>query len=180
MTLIRQRTDGDCAICSLAMFLGKSYEDLLPLYTPEEVMDGALSTRTMEIACSFGRCIDVNYDEQIDYRCPAILCVDSLNNEAPKATHMVYWDGHEILDPSTKNTFGPHDKPRVRYALQETPSEPFTAVYDKDMGFGRPSMTDMMRLFRVPTETVVDMVARAGIADRVRFLFKGHPPLQGE
>lgn len=58
----------------------------------------------------------------------------------------------------------------------------FTAIYvDSWMSGGhRRSLTKMRRITRLPDETVGDMLQREGIAESTNYLFKGHPPLQGE
>lgn len=63
--------------------------------------------------------------------------------------------------------------------------EKFTAIYEEVVESGSWSggctyILKMKRIDQFEGETVEDMLKRESIHQCARFLFKGHPPLQGE
>jgi len=114
--VIRQRMKSDCAICTIAMALGRGYD---------EVMAAALETKSFDPAkgmWSEYRVIEAfglkqMQDFRVLHRGPlapeyflhfswgrrAILAVPSLNIE--DSFHSVYWSGTELFDPCTLKTY---------------------------------------------------------------------------
>lgn len=118
--LIRQRTRHDCAICTIAMALDRTYE---------EVMEAALATDSFNptggchaeyrIIEKFGLyqlkdfrtmpkgILDPNYFRHLSWGRRAILAVPSLNK--PGGFHSVYWDGGTLYDPCDLLTYSEWD-----------------------------------------------------------------------
>ena len=110
--LVPQRDGRDCVVCCLAMALGLTYEEILDHLPPGcsyfEETDVGLQTphahAILKRNCygfkfifpesdpSDGTVMPKVGDE------PALITIRSLNREG--STHMVYWDGEELYDPS--------------------------------------------------------------------------------
>jgi hypothetical protein len=115
MTTIKQRGNGDCAVAATAMFLGKTYDEIVDLFP--EAKDGFPNGThaEVEVCLHFGimlecvhlpghaRSLNEYYD--MDMSQPAMVVVLSQNKE--DALHMIYWDGKEIHDPSNLKCYGP-------------------------------------------------------------------------
>ena len=136
-SLIRQRLRTDCAICTIAMALGKPYE---------AVMEAALAAK----AFSSDRGTNAEYSviekfglkQMIDFRIMhrgqlapeyfrhfswgrrAILAVPSLNNEG--GFHSVFWSGCQLFDPCTRKTYSKWDelRPDEIILIAETGAHP--------------------------------------------------------
>jgi hypothetical protein len=116
MKIVKQRHHGDCAICSLAMFLSVSYETIESLVSKFEAYEGLTEEKTLEIANMFEE-VELKLDESWDRSRPAIVMLPSLN--LLDIEHACYWDGKKIWDPSTKVPY--LDLPsNIIYALQKT------------------------------------------------------------
>lgn len=116
--LVKQRTNYDCALAVLAMVSGKPYEEL---FDPEfcariETKTTCTGDDLIEAYCRAGferdknmRIIHVGYGvspaivRQLLWGRRAMIQVPSLNYEGSE--HFVYWNGREILDPSTKQVY---------------------------------------------------------------------------
>jgi hypothetical protein len=98
--LIKQRYKGDCAVASLAMFLGISYENILKHYSEElaeKFYDGAWNSKTLRVAKEYGVELTCIY-ENFNLNKPSLLVVPSLNIEG--RLHTIYWDGENVFDPA--------------------------------------------------------------------------------
>lgn len=113
--LIQQRTTDDCVICTVAMALSASYEDVMAM-----ALDNALYTagvgckRDYYLIERFGhrqmetfRVLDrgvlaPEFFLHLSWRRRAILAVPSLNFPG---LHSVYFDGRAVQDPSTLRTY---------------------------------------------------------------------------
>jgi hypothetical protein len=108
--LVRQRMKSDCAICTIAMALGRSYEDVLVAALNARAFKPEEGTRSeYSIIEQFG--LEQMKDFRILHRgqlAPefflhfswgrrAILAVPSLNIEG--GFHSVYWNGSQLFDP---------------------------------------------------------------------------------
>ncbi|MGD8777702.1 MAG: hypothetical protein PVH88_01940 [Ignavibacteria bacterium] len=99
-TLIKQRYKGDCAVASLAMFLGISYDEIIKHYSEElEVMfeNGVWDHKTFEVAEKYGVELTCVYKD-FDFSKPSMLIIPSFNLK--DKNHMVFWDGEKVFDPS--------------------------------------------------------------------------------
>ena len=115
--LIRQRTTHDCAICTIAMALGKVYEDVMAVGLEGKWFDPEGGTRSeYAIIESFGLkqmrdfrvmhrpdCISPTFFLHFAWQRRAILAVPSLNKEG--GFHSVYWTGLHLLDPCSQQTY---------------------------------------------------------------------------
>lgn len=96
---VQQRMPADCAVATLAMFLGVAYEDIARHCTGAELVDSGLSwSRENHILHLFRKPCDVFDRTVMDWNAPAILSVPSIN-EAEGVTHSLYWDGNRVWDP---------------------------------------------------------------------------------
>lgn len=112
--MIKQRLRSDCAICTIAMALGKTYDEVLAVagdkFNPDE------GTRSEYVIIErFG--LKQMVDFRILHRGPlapdyflhfswgrrAILAVPSLNIDG--GFHSVFWSGSELFDPCTRKTY---------------------------------------------------------------------------
>lgn len=106
----------DCAICTIAMALGKSYEDVLVAALQARAFKPEEGTRSeYSIIEQFG--LEQMKDFRVLHRGPlapeyflhfawgrrAILAVPSLNIEG--GFHSVYWNGSQLFDPCTAKTY---------------------------------------------------------------------------
>lgn len=118
--LIRQRNNSDCAVCTLAMALGVSYDEVLALCPDyrKRLADGirvGLSIPDyLYVARSYGftfrsvypHTVNKEYgDDFWEYLSEkiALLVVHSLNYKG--RLHSVYWDGLGVYDPSKKRRY---------------------------------------------------------------------------
>lgn len=115
-TLIKQLSGNDCVLACVAMARGVKYwHDLWATDDLEKVIkSGGIHTLDSWMDRA-GFVKDVNWfefqaygssDQQLIkcllWKRPALLSVHSLNIKG--GSHMVYWDGHEVFDPSTLRT----------------------------------------------------------------------------
>lgn len=108
--MIKQRTQLDCGVCALAMFTGKTYEEI------EAVIAFNLPKRTFPVNGMNNEEIAIVLD-YLDYRpiqvntvlenAPAICTVPSLGSK--KAFHFIYWDGKEMHDPANFEIYTTED-----------------------------------------------------------------------
>lgn len=111
----KQRTNKDCAICTLAMFLGVPYEEVkITTEQMESILFGGME-REVEDAILLAHGYEVGKHYTRMHAAPwwattgfvknmlwgrrAIISVMSKNYR--DATHAVYWDGEALYDPST-------------------------------------------------------------------------------
>lgn len=114
--MIHQRMSTDCAICTIAMALGRSYDEVMQLAIGKKAWDPQKGCRAeYSIIEAFG--LEQMKDFRVMHRGPlapeyfrhfswgrrAILAVPSLNQE--DCFHSVYWSGSELFDPSTGKTY---------------------------------------------------------------------------
>ena len=96
---IQQRMPADCIVATLAMFLGRSYEDIARHCSGAELIQYGISFHREEHICGLFKinieAIDVSL---LDWKRAAILTVPSLNDGRGQ-THSVYWDGKRVWDP---------------------------------------------------------------------------------
>jgi len=103
--LIKQRSEYDCGVATFAMYLGRSYEEAVVLCS--EVFGGEWDPN-MLITHNFQLLVLQRAGEpsalvvQLNRSRPAIVATVSLNHEG--SGHLVYWDGHAVLDPSLGRT----------------------------------------------------------------------------
>lgn len=96
---IQQRMPADCAIAALAMFLGKSYEDIARHCSGAELVQYGLPwPRERHICSLFKVDVEVVDVSLLNWKRAAILTVPTLN-EPGGGTHAVYWDGRRAWDP---------------------------------------------------------------------------------
>ncbi len=116
MDLIRQRERSDCAICTIAMALGRSYEETMAAAIAARAYEPGVGTRS-----EYAIVEKLGLKQMIDFRClqrgqlapeyflhfswgrRAILAVPSLNIEG--SFHSVYWSGTTLFDPCTLKTY---------------------------------------------------------------------------
>lgn len=129
VNLIPQRTPNDCAVCTVAMALGRSYEEVMATAVKEEAFEPDRGMRReYSVIEAFG------LKQMIDFRIMhrgvlapefflhfswgrrAILAVPSLNIEG--GFHSVYWTGTELLDPCTLKTYIRWDELRPDEIIQ--------------------------------------------------------------
>jgi hypothetical protein len=131
--LIRQRGERDCYLCCLAMATSRSYNSIAAALSNEELQE-------MNHEGSYGALLDklrtvCGLKEGTDFRSilwatigersgtagarpgvmrallwgrRAIIQVPSLNYE--NQMHVIYWDGHQLFDPSNKKTYDVWDE----------------------------------------------------------------------
>lgn len=126
-TLIKQRDSYDCGIACLAMALNLSWEDVMQAM-PEEhkpvlVEKGMSDKMYHALFANLGLVNDVDYTTRYygnhwcNYRFfknmlwgrRAICEVRSKNY--PEGFHFIYWNGHDVFDPSTMLTYSNEDWP---------------------------------------------------------------------
>lgn len=108
MSIIKQRTTFDCAVCCLAMVTDTSYENVLE-YLPREALIYLAQQKGIYARNEIEYLIRVNYKFETLYtpegykpkhKRKAVLLVPSLNN--PNKKHSIAYDGEKVLDPSTR------------------------------------------------------------------------------
>lgn len=135
--LIQQRLRTDCAICTIAMALGKEYDDVMAAAVASKAFKPEEGTRSeYAIIEHFG------LRQMVDFRClhrgqlapeyflhfswgrRAIMAVPSLNIE--KGFHSVFWSGSELFDPCTLKTYSKWDelRPDEIILIAETGAHP--------------------------------------------------------
>lgn len=141
---IEQRTTSDCAIAAIAMFAGYPYEDVLEAAGDLYTEDGTKNIAKVLINLGFkdanpwrnqengnGRefktiwmndAINPKFVMNLMWGREVMLSVPSLNVE--DGWHMIYYDGHEVLDPNpqSRKRYQPDDllklEPREIYVWQ--------------------------------------------------------------
>lgn len=122
--LVPQRTTSDCSICCFAMALGRTYEEVLAAvgahYDPTKGLANEYEAlKDLGLKCKFENgeltddsefcvkrrdwCIHPQLLRSWVWGRRAIITVPSLNNE--DGFHVVYYDGKNLFDPSTKNRY---------------------------------------------------------------------------
>lgn len=112
--IVKQETDYDCAVCCFMMLTGKSREEVISAigdaYDPEEGLN-----KTHMALCRLGFnsgeymvmhrdwCLSYQMFARLAWRRRTLLTVPSLNLAG--GWHMVYHDGEQLLDPSTKKQY---------------------------------------------------------------------------
>jgi len=96
---VQQRMSADCTVAALAMFLGRSYEDIARHCSGAELVQYGLPWARERHICELFK-VDVEVVDRslINWKHAAILTVPSLN-DGKGQTHAVYWDGHRVWDP---------------------------------------------------------------------------------
>lgn len=120
MVLIQQRSASDCAICTLAMALSRSYDEVMAAAVKAEAYDPARGCRAeYAIVEQFGLqqmrdfrvlhrgVLAPEFFLHFSWRRPAVLAVPSLNIDA--GFHSVYWDGRRLFDPHPLKTYAAWD-----------------------------------------------------------------------
>jgi hypothetical protein len=135
--LIKQRLRTDCAICTIAMALGKPYDEVMSVAIAAEAFKAEEGTRSeYAIIEKFGlrQMVDFRvlhrgqlapeYFLHFSWGRRAILAVPSLNIEG--GFHSVFWSGTELLDPCTARTYGKWDelRPDEIILIAETGAHP--------------------------------------------------------
>ena len=96
---VYQRTDDDCLICALAMFTGRTYEEIQEIAhrcDPMFPLGGPMShsiMRNVANACGFVLLSGI----YMLWNKPAIIGV--VSPTVPDTGHAVFWDGEKIIDP---------------------------------------------------------------------------------
>lgn len=96
--VVKQRRSSDCAICCIAMFLNRTYneaETLVKCHLKNFSGNGINFDQISKVLFPMYR---MGLCRTIIKGVPAILAVPSL--VVPKKYHFVYYDGQEIHDPS--------------------------------------------------------------------------------
>lgn len=109
--LIRQKTNDQCAIASIAMATGLDYDYVLNMGILTRNYTEGNGTHTASLVSSLGISYKSIYDhsrrtsnsfwEEVLWGRRALLTVKSINNEG--GTHIVYWRYNEVLDPQNGN-----------------------------------------------------------------------------
>lgn len=128
MQLVVQRTGHDCAICTIAMALGMTYDQVMAAGLESKAFDPESGTRgasrileALGLSNRFDRGNPVGdfvsrrrsfeispayFRGQIWGR-RAVICVPSLN--IPGGWHSIYWDGAQVWDPSPRKRYETFD-----------------------------------------------------------------------
>ena len=145
MKLIEQRTPTDCSICSLAMYLDRTYEEIMDIvntYDPNiarRIQDGVYGLdiiSELHIIRHFGGntvCL-LTFPQSL--KC--FLAVASLN--FPGKLHAVAYDGNEVFDPSL---YKKHNKTSILYGIADVITEynqdsREIIEYEESLGLNRP------------------------------------------
>lgn len=98
---VYQRTDDDCLICAVAMFTGKSYEDIQemaraadPLFPSGGPMSHSIM-RGVANACGLVLLSSI----YMLWEKPAIIGL--VSPTVPDTGHAVFWDGEKLIDPGS-------------------------------------------------------------------------------
>ncbi len=98
---VYQRTDDDCLICALAMFTGRTYEDIQDMAVksdPRFPLGGPMSHSIMRgVANACGLVLLSGIYMLWDK--PGIIGV--VSPTVPDTGHAVFWDGEKIIDPGS-------------------------------------------------------------------------------
>ena len=99
--LVIQRHEYDCGVCTSAMYLGKSYEETVDLFS--KAFEGDWDPNT-PITHNFQLLVLLTAGEpsalvaRLNPARPAIVATISLRHK--DSGHMVYWDGQAVFDPT--------------------------------------------------------------------------------
>lgn len=129
MALIQQRERSDCAICTIAMALDRSYDEVMAAAIKRKAYEPDVGTRS-EYAILEALGLEQLVDFRVMHRTVlapeyflylswgrrAILAVPSLNIEG--SFHSVYWTGTELRDPCTLKTYSKWDELRPDEIIQ--------------------------------------------------------------
>jgi ABC-type bacteriocin/lantibiotic exporter with double-glycine peptidase domain len=117
MKLVKQKGPSDCVLCSLAMAVKQPYTKLFSSKFREKVLtsdgcyDKLLTEAFKRAGLVEGENLKKIYTENLDRHLVnaiiwgrrALLQVPSLNYA--KGSHMIYWNGRELLDPSNLQVY---------------------------------------------------------------------------
>lgn len=126
--LIEQRTDHDCGIASLAMFLGRTYEEILEVYGKSVENDGMYTKEVFRVAYLLGR--PLKFRKFIPGKRAFCIVPAQCSKEL---SHAVIYDGEQIFDPSPIRGFW-HPTAVMEQAKQVFTDEPcgFRLLNDND------------------------------------------------
>lgn len=103
ITHIKQKSNWDCAIASIAMMAGVDYSDVLKKFEkkfPESIGRGLSDSEILTLMKSYGmKPLIIDY---VFFDISAILFLPSKNES--NGDHAVYFCGKEIYDPNYKRT----------------------------------------------------------------------------
>lgn len=97
--VVRMRTDDDCMICALAMFAGRSYDEVVSaarIEHPRFPDQGPMSHSMLRVLASRWNIALVSSIYML-WDHPAIIGV--VSPTIPNCGHAVVWDGEKIIDP---------------------------------------------------------------------------------
>lgn len=118
MILIKQRSDSDCVLASLAMITGKAYDELWSItdFPAQAVRENGLRGESLYDAFAHAGFVrnqtyksvyTVNLDFHVKnallWGRTTLVQVPSLNYD--KSSHMLACDGSTVYDPSNKQTY---------------------------------------------------------------------------
>lgn len=97
--LINQRYRHDCSIACIAMFVGKSYDDIKDKYFPTRDFNFRTILNIEFEAIMYDMGIQIKEDEGFDSMVDSIVILASLNDIGKY--HAVYWDSKDqkVYDP---------------------------------------------------------------------------------
>ena len=112
---IQQRMPADCTVATLAMFLGKTYEDIARHCSGAELVQYGLPWHREHYICRLFKVeVEVVDISLMNWQRAAILTVPSLN-DGKGQTHSVYWDGKRVWDPQKgREGYGTYTNQRAR------------------------------------------------------------------
>jgi hypothetical protein len=116
MDLVQQRMSTDCAICTIAMALDRSYEDVMAAavasdaWSPEKgcraeyrIFETLGLEQMIDFRVMHRMVLAPEFFRHFSWGRRAILAVPSLNFE--DSFHSVFWNGTVLFDPSPKRTY---------------------------------------------------------------------------
>lgn len=104
--IVKQRTDCDCMVASMAMLLGWTYEQMAEYFPPKAVKETGYTWQPLiDYLRRAARVYLVWFPPEmishVDWSKPAVVDVPSLNSPE-RGDHIIYWDGEKVIDPGTK------------------------------------------------------------------------------
>jgi hypothetical protein len=107
--MIKQRSHSDCGVACLAMYLSKSYEEIMEMIeirlARKAPIEGMTNVELAKILAQYQhRPMQIF---TLIHGVKAILSVPSLGTK--KKFHYIYWDGSNIYDPSNFDTYSKFD-----------------------------------------------------------------------
>lgn len=99
------KTDCDCMVCCLAMFMGWTYEQAIYYFPPKAVLETGYQFKWLVPYLRANGIRLIWFGEpnlsSVDWSQPAMVDVPNLTNPI-KGDHIIFWDGEKIIDPSNK------------------------------------------------------------------------------